>query len=202
MALATLDYIKAYLAITDTNSDDLLSNQIMPAAQAAIEGYVKQPLEVNTYTDLMRGPDDYVLQLWHIPIASITSITINPDETNPEVIAGNQLTFDPKRGQVWVNRSNSSNTHFFRSCYIPNILVSYQAGYSTIPDDLQQAYALVCKTLMMQVGHTSDSQTLTSEKIGDWQATYARATAFISQDLDIRAILDRYKDFSQGIGGR
>lgn len=198
--IATLDYLKAQLGITDTNSDTLLSTNIMPGANAAIENYCKQVFEVATYSDYLRGQDDFILQLPHCPIVSITSITIDPYETSPEVIAGGNTAFDANRGQCWV-LPTYSGSQFFRKAWrgIPNVLVSYSAGYSTIPSDLQDAFALACKQRLLSIGNTSDTQSLSMEKVGDWQGTYASTTSFIDKDMGVKLILDRYKDFAGGI---
>lgn len=194
--LTTLAYVKAYLELTVSTYDTLLTSLITAASYSILSYCHRNSFKVNSYSEYIDGAGDYTIDLGNVPVISITTITLEANEAVPEAIAGSSYILDTKRGRIRL-KNTSTATRWFRQGF-QNVLASYSAGYASIPADLQQACAMIVQSLFIQRG---GSLLTTMEKLGDYQATYSRASSFIDDDISIRAILDRYRDWSKVIGG-
>jgi len=184
-ALATLEAVKLYMGISGTTQDAKLT-AIIPAAEAAVKTYCDQNLVSDTYTDYVSGEDSYkwsFLALQQRPITSVTSIhrwngadyitalveiddyRVNGDEVLGRFVSG------------WQNHK-----------------VIYTAGYTTIPDDLQQATCMVVKSLF---DRSNKAAGVASEKIGDYAYSLANETSDTATiPAEAKLILNKYKRVS------
>jgi uncharacterized phiE125 gp8 family phage protein len=134
-ALTTLEAVKAYLKIdaSDTTDDTLLED-LINAASNAIENYCKRRFKEQIYTDEeYDGNGIKYLQLKQYPVISVDSVTVDDtvlttDEYKVRKSNGTLI----RVGSVWPKGDI-------------NVLVTYTAGYSQIPYDLE----LACKHLVM-----------------------------------------------------
>jgi uncharacterized phiE125 gp8 family phage protein len=134
-ALTSLEAVKAYLKInlTETNDDALLED-LINASSSAIENYCKRNFIEQDYVDEeYDGNGLSGLYLRQYPVKAITSVSI-------EELTLSATDYKCKKSIGKLIRKN---------CRWPegeiNILVSYTAGYSKIPADLE----LACKHLVM-----------------------------------------------------
>lgn len=105
--------IKDRLNITTSNHDfELL--ELLAAAEAEYRSLIG-PLDVETFTEVHRGPTAVP---WRRPVVSITSVT------DPEGFAVD-YTFGPNYGAV-----STSSRH--------NLTITYTAGYTTLPDNIRE----------------------------------------------------------------
>jgi uncharacterized phiE125 gp8 family phage protein len=132
-SLTTLSDAKEYLRITDNNQDSLISSLIL-AVSGQIEGYCRRNLTERTYTDEeFDGTGGSRLLLGQYPVSQITSVKIDDVEVDPS-------EYKIRKGIGSLIRVKSIWPKGFL-----NIKVSFQAGYSEVPADLN----LACKHLVM-----------------------------------------------------
>lgn len=126
MSVLSRDEVKAHLniALSSTTNDDEL-DAFIARAEAALSRKIG-PLASTTKTERVRGGDS-VLWLSSTPVISITSIT---SPSTGAVIQPSQLTVSSS-GQVEYTSYGWFSSHFYD--------VTYQAGYVTLPADLQLA---------------------------------------------------------------
>jgi len=150
--LTTLDDLKTALGITDDTHDDQL-NMLINQASAFLERLTGRKFELADYTELHDGPltQDLVLNQW--PIVQVYSIL---DTFKGVEITNFDISVKGYIGVVfkddgWIRRGypyGLAYDHRFPSRYLK---VSYQAGYETIPYDIQgliwqmvgQQYAII-----------------------------------------------------------
>ncbi|TCW35302.1 putative phiE125 gp8 family phage protein [Laceyella sacchari] len=128
-ALTTLANAKEYLQITDTSQDARLEI-LINGTTIAIENYIKRKVKERTFTDeAYDGNGTDLLFLKNKPVSSIASVKY----------VGNGITdileMDNYRVDAHGRLYNASG--WVRG--FQNYLVTYTAGYSTIPDDIQLA---------------------------------------------------------------
>lgn len=133
--LTTLDAVKTYLGITDTNSDVVLQALITAASQYVIN-FCGRNFAVADYDEWYAGTGNDVLMLRNTPVNSVAMVVVNGiDLTSQLATDGNYawcgVTFDSNSltriNGVW---DKTGPRH---------IRVKYNAGYNPIPFDLAQA---------------------------------------------------------------
>jgi uncharacterized phiE125 gp8 family phage protein len=134
-ALTTLAEQKEYLKLNNTETtDDGLVEFLINAASSAIENKCKRKFKEQTYTDEEYDGNGFVrLYLQQYPVKSVTSVFIDDTE-----ISADQYKIKKNNGALIRKGS------FWPTGDI-NILVTYTAGYTEIPFDLE----LACKHLVM-----------------------------------------------------
>ena len=126
-ALVELADVKRWLALTATDQDNFLQQAINDWS-GAIESRLGRVIVSATHTDERHHGGKLAIILRHIPVASIAEITV--DGT---LIDADDYTFDPDSGII-----RMASGHRF--CGGPgSVLVTYVAGYETIPGDIVQA---------------------------------------------------------------
>ena len=154
--LIALDDIKLELQLTTTTDDVWLSRQITRASNAIMQ-FVNRPIVPQTYEERFFFSNDPwpklitdhvgVLQLSIWPLVGTNgSITINfePESTTPiNLIEGLDYRVDIARGQI--TRLDPLTLHA-RNWPSRPIIVQYRAGYSPIPDDIQDACIRLVKS--------------------------------------------------------
>jgi len=131
-ALVTLADQKTYLNISDSNSDSILEI-LINSVSTLINVYCERTLIETTYTDLyLDGNGEKEIQLPNWPVASITSLA--EDETSlTEGLDEDYLLYTSDRAAyLWRYGDGWVDMH-------KGILITYVAGYSTVPKDLQLA---------------------------------------------------------------
>lgn len=189
--LIDLTYAKAYLGISGTSYDTLLTD-LIGAASKAVEGYCRRPFEAASYTEYLDGNADTVLQVSKVPVTSLTSVTIGPNEATPEVIAGSDFVLDQATGQIKLKPTSTATPYFPRG--FRNVKVIYAAGFATIPDDVKLACAMIVSNAYNL--HAKDN-TLAAESLGDYSYQQrAGVTSSIMLPTEVKGLLDKYRDWT------
>ena len=171
--------VKAWLGITAV-TDDALITRLITAVSNFFRTTTGRIFDVEAYTETRSGNGQRTLYLRQYPIQSITVLVVN-GVTIPAV-AGNAFTL----GRVGYIYSGDHITllgyEFTRG--MDNILISYSAGYPTIPYDLAQAaIELVCFKYKEKerIGH--ESKSLAGETV-----------AFIIKEVpeSVKSVLNKY----------
>ena len=128
--LTTLDNVKAWLGVTNTDSDELLSRLIAAASQF-IQTWAGRSFAVQDYSERRDGNGGRQMLFADFPVLSVSRVAVNRREIPPIVEAGdNGYSFTPSKltldGFVF-NRGEL------------NVLLEYKAGYETVPADVEQA---------------------------------------------------------------
>lgn len=132
--LTTIGAVKDYKAVSETSVGAL--TMCLKSADAWIKARIGTPVESDTYTSRLSGEGVAMLRLPHWPLISISSLVV--DGSAWTVLAGtdadtNQDAYADENGLIWAR-----NGQVFARGY-GNVLVTYAAGYATVPFDLQMA---------------------------------------------------------------
>lgn len=135
-ALTTLENVKAYLD-EDTTAHDTELTRLINVATYVIEGYCNRKLAARDYTDEEYDGNGLAeFQLPHYPVNSITSITLDDtaltEGTDQDYVLYSDEGILYKVDGVWTKGHK-------------NIVVTYNAGYDSVPYDLEQACILLVK---------------------------------------------------------
>lgn len=141
-ALTTLANVKAYLHISGDESDTLLEG-LIDAVSALFETYTNRKLAARDYDPdsdpedaLLDGNGELELVLPQYPVNSITEILVNEQEIPASASYSESGWMDDSRlRKAGILRLRN----YVFSAGRGNVAVTYNAGYSTIPDDLAQA---------------------------------------------------------------
>lgn len=171
-ALTSLDAAKAYAKIpADDTSMDALFEALINAASTAIDGYCRRNLKEQVYTDLeFDGSGSRNLLLGQYPISTISAVKID------------DVLVDATEYKVRKEIGTLVRLNFCWPEGIMNLKVSFTAGYTDVPADLE----LACKHLVLFYYKTD---------IADFSRTFGegfvmRPEAF---PVQVRAILDPYR---------
>ena len=141
MTLCALADVKTYLGITDTNSDAVL-NALVANASAMVEQFCNRVFAQASYTDVLNGTGKSVISLRNSPITAIASVTVDtvaqlpaPNAISPGFVFDTQTVY--LRGGGYPSGSFGFSGSFSKG--VQNVVVTYTAGFATIPLDVAQA---------------------------------------------------------------
>lgn len=177
--------LKAYLGITASTWDGQLS-ALLPQASLAISNSVKRNLRLVAYQETYDGGGYSFLRLNNYPIVAITSIT---DTFTGNVYTANQLVWNSE-GTV---RAGFNKPIGGFPLGANRFIAAYQAGYGTIPQDLQLATLMYTQFLWR---FSQKDPTVNSKKVGDVQIAYGKSLSGDFTDnifMPVEAILQRYR---------
>ena len=131
--LTTLDNVKAWLPdmAQVTTSDALLARLITAASQAVCVYTGRAGFGVQDYSELYDGRARPWLMLRQWPAVEVTSVYVSCSFTPAAV------TLEPPVAGGGAQRLSLADGCFPRG--VSNVTVSYQAGYATVPADVEQA---------------------------------------------------------------
>lgn len=174
-------YLKAYLKINDT-SDDLFIDDMIQDSQGIIEGYCKRHFDIATYTNEQHNIMHKIFTREY-PIKSVISIKRSGTEiTNYRVFPAYVELLDYKS----VTMSNKLRYVDNEETYAE---ITYQAGYETIPFDLQKAATELAALFYLE--SRENRLGIDAESEGAVSYTYTKKNSELP--LNISCILDRYK---------
>jgi hypothetical protein len=124
-ALIELDEIKRYLKLTTNDEDDFLQEQINNWSDA-LETRFNRIIKSADYDDERHHGGKLAILLRNMPVTAIDSITVDG-----EAVDGDDYTFDMDSGIVRMV------TGYPFSGGPGSVLVSYTAGYESVPGDLR-----------------------------------------------------------------
>ena len=176
--LTTLANVKAWMAITGS-ADDALLSRLITAASAYIESWLNRRFAIATYSELRDGSGADSICVKNYPIISVQNVTIN----GVPIVAAS----DPQGIGYLVNEPGTAiylrGYAFLRDRL--NVSLTYTAGFSAIPPDIEQA----CIDLISLRYKERD-------RIGQVSKSLAGETVTFSQrDLSetTRTLLNNYK---------
>lgn len=196
MAIITLSELKTFLGISGTSEDAQLTPMVAMVNKYLVN-YVDRDIEETTYEDeLYDGPGTVALTLRNYPIIEVSSVMCNNIEVE-EVSYEDRMDNgtdgywikDPELGILW------------RSGLWPRgrgiILISYTAGYETIPDDVKYA-AYVAASYLRRIQKKIG---IISESLGSYAYSLANPSngKTLFENAGVAEILDDYKRLDVGM---
>jgi len=183
MAVITNTEYKTYAGITGSDLDTVITNLIAELTAKA-ERYTNRTFEQATLTETYDGDDSQLIQLRSPPIGTLTSVSTLDDSGNSTALDSTTYRVNTLNG--WLHRlpvsdpsrittdaygsyetiGNLSGVRFPRGHQ--NVVVVYQGGWATIPDDLKLAYYRMLDALLPQRGQ---DLSLSSESMGSYSWT-------------------------------
>jgi len=188
--LVTLQQVKDYLGIIDTDSDTLLTS-LLTSADALVKSYTGRDFEEETYTHLFNWKWEYEFLLKQYPVSVLTSFKYNTGSFSSPVwtdFDAESYKLEPENGKIWMM--------FSLPKWIQNIQAIYTAWYvwysewppiveSEIPAEISQAVI----QLTAYYYNWSKSDWIKSENV-DWTWVVYDKTI----PTNINLILNRYKN--------
>lgn len=126
-SIIDLSEIKNFLRI-DFDEDDNLLNRLLKSAIKQCELYISRSITQKTYRLSLYNRVGKFINLLYFPVTNVTSIDII--DKNNNTVKFKNYTFDQISNKVILN---NIPTNFYR------IDITYEAGYTKIPDDIKQA---------------------------------------------------------------
>tara|TARA_B100001939_G_scaffold205454_1_gene176814 strand:- start:12011 stop:12649 length:639 start_codon:yes stop_codon:yes gene_type:complete len=207
MALCSYSDVETIVQLDlGTSIQTSLTNSIIPFADTTIKNYVGYDIEAADQTEVLFGNNEREIQLKHLPVNSVASVTED----------GNALTQGNENEYVFHSNGRLERVLGRWSGAKPkNITITYNAGYSTIPDDIKFTSARVSARILMSAlnlssqaktgvveSHLSDNtngagmSVVTQERIGDLSVEMVDPLAYfdgpILRDSD-KILLNAYK---------
>lgn len=179
--LVTLQQAKDYLEITDATHDALLQ-EFIDRLSAWVESYCGRTFAQAAYADeLHDGDGTSRLVVKQRPIVSVASLF---DDIDRQFGAGTQIDAEdfvvyPERGEIRLD-----GLVFAQG--LQNVKVTYTAGFSQIPLDLQQAVI----ELIADRFRNKEHQGIRSTGIGAFRVDYDEAEI----PAEVKSVLHRYRD--------
>ncbi len=183
---ALIDYqtLKDYLGITDNSQQDFLIG-LINRSTAMIEKYCQRRFKLTTYTEEeYDGTGTCYLNLKNYPIVSITSSQKNfgsVGDTDWDDLESQFFKALNDTGQIYYSAGFARRVRAYR--------FTYSAGYSEIPDDLQEA----CLQLCSYIYNAGKSKGLRSENLGEYSYTKETGIKNLITDLGLDFTLDQYR---------
>lgn len=180
--LTTVAKVKTYGGIT-VSTDDALLATLVTAASLAVENYLGRTILSASYVAVMDGNGASLLPLPQYPITAISYVKINglAQKVTSSFADGGysfrgRSVYFPGEGNVF-------------KCGLGNVEVSYTAGFSTVPTDIDQA---VCEVVMTNYK--------TKDQLGWSSKSLAGETISVNISLDAyskrtQKALDAYKNY-------
>ena len=145
--LCVLADLKAWLNIQTTTEDTLLQNLITRGSLQMLRWMNRDHIISTTYTENRDGNDAVFMLPRNFPLISVSSLTVNGigiSAASDQVSSG--FVFDARKIMLRGGSSNFYSLGPYSSQYeyrftrgFQNVQIVYQAGYATVPVDLQQA---------------------------------------------------------------
>lgn len=179
------------LAGTDTQHDAFLAKAISQVS-VAIGNFCNRVFTAETVRDVVYGPlGEAQLQLSRFPVISVTSVTVpNGAGGQTTLVANTDYTLDAARG--WLIRLGLNGQPI--CWYTVPTTVTYQAGYSTFPADLQEAALRLVTARFHQRGRDPTLRSQSQPGLGDqtyWVGNVPGTNGPFPDD--ILAVLNTYR---------
>ena len=192
--LATQTDLEKTLQINFTSDTDAVAQYLLENASAAITTYLDRDIEETVYTgEVYDGPTGSALLLlksW--PVTAIASIT----ENGTLLVYGTDYIWY-EDGRV-IRIAGDTNVLSLWSAGMQNVVVTYTAGYATVPHAIRDVCARAAARAFEKGAAFASAKDpgVSKESIGDYRVTY---DTLLTADLDFvltrpeRQNLDRYK---------
>jgi hypothetical protein len=168
--LTTLANAKAWLGLTDTSQDAIVSN-LITAISSAILNFTGRTIltPVTALGEVRDGKNTNALFTREYPIDSLTSLYIDG------ALIPQSTGYSPSYtgGAGWLINSEANAIKLIGYKFtkgVGNVTINYQAGYATVPSDMEMATWIAIKAAFDQ-RRVADN--LNSESIpGVWSGSY------------------------------
>lgn len=124
--LTTLAKFKAWAGVT-ANSDDALIADAVTAVSEAVKSYISRDILQASYVETRNGHGGPVMISRQNPITAVASLSVD----GSDIPFATGYKFDNRRVYMLNGRV------FTRD--VQNVVITYTAGYATVPTDIQQA---------------------------------------------------------------
>jgi hypothetical protein len=145
--LCALADLKAWLNIQTTTEDVLLQNLITRGSLQMLRWMSRDHIIATAYTENRDGNDALFMLPRNFPLISVSNVTVNGiaiSAASDQVSAG--FVFDTRKIMLRGGSSSFYSLGPYSSQYqyrftrgFQNVQIVYQAGYASVPSDLQQA---------------------------------------------------------------
>lgn len=201
-----------YNAYAGTSGQDTLIGTLIAAGQKQVENYCNvTTFDEATYTDeVYDGNDSDTLVLKNTPITAVSAVKVRSGlaDATPETLDTNTYVFEGRllrrlsdSDLYWESpvgfRLNAAATVVSAAKWpagFQNVLVTYTAGYTSFPADLQLAMYRLVDSLLARIGRDSNLQ---SENLGDYGYTMAQQAVerwwFAALTPEVVALLEPYR---------
>jgi len=129
--LVTNEVAREHLSM-DPAMDDAVLNPLIAAASAAVQTYIGRPLAVGAYKEtvrLSRPVPELALSRW--PVVAVSAVTVD----GVALDVATDIEADKESGLL--RRLRASGRY---ECWpVSTVVATYEAGYETVPADIQQA---------------------------------------------------------------
>lgn len=207
MALCAYTDVEAIIQVDLSSTlQTTITNSIIPFADQIIKTYLGYDIEAADQTEILFGDNMRELNLKHIPVNSIASVTED----------GNSLSEGNESDYVFHSNGRVERVLGRWSGAKPkNVTITYNAGYSTIPNDIKFTSARMSARIILSAinlsaqaktgtveSHLSDSTngaTMTNvieERIGELAVKFADPLAYFDGEIlkeSDKLILHPYK---------
>ena len=189
--LITVNRAKQVPGLADVNSTYL--GNLISAASNMVENHCRRIFTAANYTnELHDGTGMQFFYLKAYPVTTLTSITITDSANSSETIAGTSFDFNADNGKVQFKTGINAAYGYF-PFGTQNIAVTYTAGYSTIPDAVQEAVAQV--VMGLYAPGAASNLGLQSERLGEYSFARATGAAQVVVTPIVEALLEPYVKF-------
>jgi hypothetical protein len=137
---------------------------LVSGVSTQIQNYIGYQIASGTYTRTLNGNSAMMLLLPDRPVTAVSSLTIDTIPVLQATPPGSGFVFDSKF--IYLVGDSWSGINYFNRGF-QNIVVTYTAGYLTVPPDLQQACLYGLGAAWNLVG---SDPTTGSYRAGDTQA--------------------------------
>ena len=163
--LTTISKVKTYLGISGS-ADDALLETLIDASSAAIKKFCQSDIVAADYTEYHDGAGGRCLVLRQRPINSIESIYDDLDRKygSDTLIDEDDYTYKSESGLVIYTGGKFQDG-------VKNVKVVYNAGYATVPDDVDLACRIQVAAWCNRAKQRGDG--ISAENIGEYSAEYS-----------------------------
>lgn len=179
MALTTQAEVEKYLQIDVAAEPSPVVDFAIESAQAVIERWCDRLFEDTTYTDEAHDGGHQLVFARQWPVTAITGIT----EDGVAVPSNEYVWYSD--GRIYRTYADDSETFNRWASGRQNVLVSYQAGYATVPYDLRLIATAIAARIFKQGAEWANGVEpgVTKESIGDYRATYVAAREVAPEEV-------------------
>ena len=185
--LINLAYVYPFVGVTNDSSKDAILTVLIDGASDVINGYLNRNLLSQSYSEFYDfSQPDRTLVLRQFPVTALSQITLY-DEGVATVVDGSNFIWEAN-GLVQFSPSSTFGWWFPQG--FQSVQANYTAGYSSVPNDIQLACAMVIQRTFFNIAR---NPLIASERLGDYSATYKSAIEIELLSPDVRAILSKYR---------